>query len=91
MVNTGSFRTALGIVGKKTVKYGFKIYNFSINNILIININYMRDFTNLKEQNQLYHKTSFQNDTKEGDRNIGSVDHRRSHSANLLVYAYKSI
>ena len=55
-------------------------------------MNYIRSFTNLKEQRQLHYGTACQRGPKERERDLASGDHRaRSHPAKfcLFVYAYK--
>jgi hypothetical protein len=53
-------------------------------------MNCMRCFTDLKEQRQLHCEPACQKDIKEGDRDLGSGDHRaRSHSAKFIVCTHK--
>jgi hypothetical protein len=67
MVTAGTFRTALKTVDKNSKNMSSKRYNFStMQEMKGCNLNFIRSFTNLKEQKQLYYNSACQKDTKTG-------------------------
>jgi hypothetical protein len=71
MANTGTFWTDLKAVDKNSRNTSSKTHNFSTMQKYKGAIwNYMREFTNLKEQKQLGCEQPCQKDTTEGDKEI---------------------